>query len=272
MHISLLTFFFLISTNTIAHSMGGGAAAPGMDPMTMMGMMGGMGAPGMMGGLPGAKQMGDVKKLIADALSKVPTAAELFEKCKTVNRKLRSHNRDRNLPFIRRLERLIMKLGIIPDFSSIDDIHNPKPRAPLSDTLLMRYERHLRCLATLAAVNDKEHEKEYEVVLQKIIKRYDLLHQLAVLSRQQKIVRDAFAKLCKSDQKKFNDGYSRQRSLLAQQANQLTQELIPLEVALCIDRRSWLETYGNVIKNGLYCIGTISLLRLIWPLLPGWRS
>lgn len=234
----------------------------------MMAMMGGMGGPGGVGGLPGQKQMGDLKKLISDALSKVPTAQEIFEKSKVVNLKLRSYKRDRNLPFIRRIERLIMKLGIMPDFSTLKH-GGPPPRKP-SDALLMRYERHLRCLATLAAVNDEEHEKEYEMVVQKVIRRYDLLHELALVSRRQKIVRDAYAKLCKSDQKKFHEEYSRQRSLLAQNINTLTQELIPLEVALCIDRRSFLETYGSALKKGLYCIGAISVIRLVWPLLTFW--
>ncbi|MGD1997373.1 MAG: hypothetical protein PVJ92_00485, partial [Candidatus Dependentiae bacterium] len=174
---AFLTSFMLFTGTITAIQPGGTSSSPqqfDMDPLTMMSLMGGMGGgmPGMDGGLPGMNALNDMKKAFSALTSKVPSREELFRKSNEIRLNLRRYNRDRNLPFIRRVERIYLKVSPFPSFSSLDDIKTPKK--PLSPHELMSYERHLRCLESLAAVNEEGKEEQYEEVLKKLITRYDL--------------------------------------------------------------------------------------------------
>ena len=248
--------FTLVSVSQTATAMmmppGGGGGQ--QDPMAMMKMMG--------GGMPGAEQFSQLKDSFKALTTKIPSRDELLDRCETILIQLQDYNTEKNQPFTNRVLRIRSRLSPLPNFTSVEDLYKPRPEP--TEQMRIRYDRHLRCLAALGRVNTPETAEEYSTITLKLIQRYDLIEQRERLMKENTAVRQAYAELCKSDQEKFSTAYEEQRSRLVQRINELTAKIIPLEVALTVDTRNWLETYGSTIGKLLACLTGVWAVRMGW--------
>lgn len=213
--------------------------------------------------MPGMDQFGQLQQLFSTFTNTTPQPTELKERASAAYRALAAYNTKKNQPFLKRLRVIITKL-------------HAAQAAQMPATLLNRYDRHIRCLEKIAAVNDTDHQKAYLATARMVKKRYILLHQLDQATYEQQMIREAYAKLCKADQDRFAREYEQQRSSVIATITKLNAALLPLEQQLCADDRSTLEIYkGTTLRIGT-CFTLLFLVRMVWGMLPSlpksWRA